>query len=189
MEKNKEVVEETTDKPIEKVEEIKAEKQPRDKKGRFKSADDDNVIKVNLDKPISEEKEEITKVSIPKEPEAKSVEEEPKQEEVVETELVIEEVTEANQVKEEAVKAIEQAEVTGKPLPENIQKLVDFMDETGGDINDYVKLNRDVKEMDDADVLDEYYKSTKSHLSPEERAFLLEDSYGIDEDVDDEKTN
>ena len=187
MEKNKEVVEETTDKPIEKVEEIKAEKQPRDKKGRFKSADDDNVIKVNLDKPISEEKEEITKVTIPKEPEAKSVEEQPKQEEVVETELVIEEVTEADQVKEEAIKAIEQAEVTGQPLPENIQKLVDFMDETGGDINDYVKLNRDVKEMDDADVLDEYYKSTKSHLSPEERAFLLEDSYGIDEDVDDEK--
>jgi len=62
------------------------------------------------------------------------------------------------------------------------------MDETGGDLNDYVKLNRDTSNMDNDDVLNEYYKTTKSHLSPEERAFLLEDTFGYDEEVDDEKT-
>jgi hypothetical protein len=62
------------------------------------------------------------------------------------------------------------------------------MEETGGDLNDYVSLNRDVEKMDDSDVLDEYYKTTKSHLSSEERGFLLEDTFGIDEEVDDEKT-
>ena len=62
------------------------------------------------------------------------------------------------------------------------------MDETGGDLNDYVNLNRDTSKMDDSDVLDEYYRATKSHLTAEERAFLLEDSFGIDEDVDDERS-
>ena len=55
------------------------------------------------------------------------------------------------------------------------------MEETGGDINDYVNLNRDVSKMDDSDVLDEYYRTTKSHLTAEERSFLLEESFGYDE--------
>ena len=42
--------------------------------------------------------------------------------------------------------------------------------------------------MDDAEILDEYYKETKSHLTPEERSYLLEDSFGIDEELDDEKS-
>ena len=62
------------------------------------------------------------------------------------------------------------------------------MDETGGDLNDYVNLNRDVSKMDDTDVLDEYYRMTKSHLNSEERNFLLEDTFGVDEEIDDDKT-
>ena len=103
----------------------------------------------------------------------------------------MEEVTEEEKVEEvaEAVEeAVEEAVATGKPLPENIQKLVDFMDETGGDINDYVQLNRDVSKMDDSDVLDEYYRSTKPHLTAEERNFLMEDTFSYDEEIDDEKT-
>jgi hypothetical protein len=61
------------------------------------------------------------------------------------------------------------------------------MNETGGDLSDYVNLNRDVSKLDDSEVLDEYYRTTKSHLSPEERNFLLEDSFGYDEDEDDSK--
>ena len=103
---------------------------------------------------------------------------------------VMEEVTEEEKV-EEVAEAVEEADeeavTTGKPLPENIQKLVDFMDETGGDIQDYVNLNRDVSSMDDSDILDEYYRSKKSHLTAEERNFLLEEKFGIDEEIDDEK--
>ena len=188
MEENKEAVEETVEQPIEQVEEIKQE-QPRDKKGRFKSANDDSVIKVDLSKPptvneVVEEKQDVVK-----EPEAK--------EEVV-TELettkvveqpTIEEVTEevVEKVEEIVENSVKETTATGKPLPENIEKLIDFIDETGGDISDYVKLNRDTSKMDDSDILDEYYKSTKSHLSPEERSFLLEETYGINEDIDDEK--
>jgi len=199
MEENKEAVEETVDKPIEKVEETKTEEQPRDDKGRFKSkfesADDDTVIKVDLSKPppppkSEEKKEEVVKENVVEEPKIEETKVEEPVENTTEETPVMEEITEetAEQVQETVEEAIVEAEETGKPLPENIQKLVDFMDETGGDINDYVKLNRDIKEMDDSDVLDEYYKSTKSHLNPEERSFLLEDTFGIDETVDDEKT-
>ena len=179
-ENNKDVVEETTEKVVEKKE------QPRDEKGKFtskKKIKDDGVVKVDLSKPppIKEEVVEDKKENVVKEPEAV--------EEVIE-QPVIEEITQeekVEEIKQVAEEAIENMEATGKELPENIQKLMKFMDETGGDLNDYVQLNRDISKMDDSDVLDEYYKQTKSHLSAEERSFLLEDSYGIDEELDDEK--
>jgi len=180
---NEEVVEQTTEEQNE---------QPLDEaieeaidETKFDSADDPSVIKVDLSKPPPEKKEVV-------EEQKENVEE--KQEETVEevTETpVMEEVTEEEKIEEvaEAVEeAVEEAVATGKPLPENIQKLVDFIDETGGDIQDYVNLNRDVSKLDDSDVLDEYYKTTKSHLTAEERNFLLEDTFGVDEEIDDEKT-
>jgi hypothetical protein len=75
----------------------------------------------------------------------------------------------------------------GTPLPENVQKLVDFMEDTGGDLNDYVKLNKDYTELDNQDLLHEYYTQTKPHLNAEEISFLMEDQFSYDEDVDDDK--
>ena len=83
--------------------------------------------------------------------------------------------------------AIDKAEATGQALPENIQKLVDFVNDTGGSVEDYVKLNRDYKEMDNQTALQEYYERTKPHLTREEVNFLMEDSFSYDEEVDDEK--
>ena len=100
---------------------------------------------------------------------------------------VIEEVTEATQVADVASDAIKESMETGDPLPENIQKLVDFMGETGGDINDYVKLNKDYSKLDNQDLLHEYYTQTKPHLNAEEINFLMEDQFSYDEDADDER--
>ena len=185
-ENNKEVVEETTEKVVEKKE------QPRDEKGKFtskKKIKNDGIIKVDLSKPPPV-KEEVVEVKENVIEQPKAVEEVAKENIEVPEQPVIEEITQeekVEEIKEVAEKAIENMEATGKPLPENIEKLIKFMDETGGDLNDYVQLNRDISKMDDSDVLDEYYKQTKSHLTSEERSFLLEDTYGIDEDLDDEK--
>ena len=187
-----------------KVEETKVEKTEVKKATKLKNKTKDNVTKVKIEKP----KETITKVNIDKPPvkdekvEEKPVEEkevvvvnpEPKVEEKVTEETqqetpTIQEVTneEVAKVEQEVEQAVVESQQTGKPLPEKIEKLVNFMEETGGDLNDYVNLNRDISKMDDSDVLDEYYRTTKSHLSPEERNFLLQDSYGYDEDEDDAK--
>ena len=185
-EENKEVVEETTDQPVEQVTEEKVENKIDESK--FESAGDDSVVKVDLSKPPEIKSEDVKEK--PAEEEVVVVNEESKPEEVVEDNTpVLQEITEEeiSEVEEEVEEAVAEAEATGQPLPENIQKLVDFMDETGGDIQDYVNLNRDISSMDDSEVLDEYYRTTKSHLSPEERNFLLEDTFGIDEEVDDEK--
>ena len=88
---------------------------------------------------------------------------------------------------EEANQAIEVAEQTGQALPENIQKLVDFVNDTGGSVEDYVKLNRDYNEMDNQTALNEYYKITKPHLNDEERSFLMEDTFSFDEEIDEER--
>ena len=86
-----------------------------------------------------------------------------------------------------ANEALDKVEQTGQALPENIQKLVDFVNDTGGSVEDYVKLNRDYKEMDNQTALQEYYERTKPHLSREEVNFLMEDNFSYDEEVDDEK--
>ena len=69
-------------------------------------------------------------------------------------------------------------------LPENIEDLVNFMQETGGTIEDYVALNTDFSNVDDNTLMVEYYKKTKPHLSYDEIAFLMEDKFSIDEELD-----
>jgi len=194
--KKKESVEEVTDKATEQVVEEKVEEQIDESK--FESAGDDSVIKVDLSKPPTQESEEVEQqptdkeevVVVNEEPEAAKEEQEVVEEETpVLEEVTDEEITEENveEVEEKIEEAVAEAEATGKPLPENIQKLVDFMEETGGDLQDYVNLNKDVSKMDDSDILDEYYRATKSHLTAEERAFLLEETFGYDEEIEDEK--
>ena len=183
MEKeNEKVVEEITQETTEQVDESK-----------FESAGDDSVLKVDLSKPPEPKQDEVKESDADDGgvvASAENADAPQKQEEVhAETETqetpVLEEITEEEVV--EVEEAIAEAEATGKPLPENIQKLMDFMEDTGGDINDYVKLNQDYSEMDNQDLLREYYKDTKPHLDAEEISFLMEDTFSFDEDVDDDR--
>jgi hypothetical protein len=185
-EKLEEVVEETTQETTEQVDESK-----------FESAGDDSVMKVDLSKPPTPKEDEVKKDNADDSgvvAESENAEPTQEQEEVQpETETqetpVLEEITEeeVEEVEEQVEEAIAEAEATGKPLPENIQKLMDFMEETGGDLNDYVKLNQDYSKLDDKSLLHEYYKQTKPHLDNEEINFLMEDTFSYDEDVDDDR--
>tara|TARA_R110000765_G_scaffold20125_1_gene52451 strand:- start:21 stop:1316 length:1296 start_codon:yes stop_codon:yes gene_type:complete len=75
-------------------------------------------------------------------------------------------------------------EVETQKLPENIDKLIKFMEETGGDITDYTRLNADYSNVDSKTLLHEYYKTAKPHLNAEERGFIIEDSFSFDEELD-----
>ena len=110
------------------------------------------------------------------------------EEEVVLEEITDEEVEEkVEELQEEVEEAIEEAQSNAQPLPENIQKVVDFMNETGGSLEDYVRLNADYSNVDDNTLLTEYYKQTKPHLSYDEIQFLMEDEFSFDEEVDEPK--
>jgi len=159
---------------------------------------EETVTKIDLDKPVEPEQNEVKENNTNDSgvvTELKNADTSQEQKEIQsETETqktpTIEEVTGETEVEEVAViaeKAIKQSMETGKPLPENIEKLVNFMEETGGDLNDYVKLNQDYSELDNQDLLLEYYKQTKPHLNNEEINFLMEDTFSYDEDIDDEK--
>jgi hypothetical protein len=93
--------------------------------------------------------------------------------------------TEVNEPVEVSKKPTQQAEPT-KQLPENIEKLVSFMEETGGTVADYVRLNADYTSVDNAILVREYYKQTRPHLDHEDVSLLLED-FSYDEELDDEK--
>jgi uncharacterized protein (DUF2164 family) len=103
-------------------------------------------------------------------------------------EIVEEEIVELGEKIEEKVIAPtpEESREIAK-LPENIEKVVDFMKETGGTLEDYVRLNADYSNVDNDTLLREYYKQAKSHLDSSEINFLIEDNFSYDEEVDEER--
>jgi hypothetical protein len=158
------------------VEKIKIKK-PKTKK--FEGSDD-GITKVNLAKP-SENVEQVTKVDLTKPAETAEV-----IENVVDnTESALEDIT--NEVVDTKEQTINEPITDVAPLREDLQKLVAFMEETGGDMNDYIKLNKDYSNMDNLTLLKEYYKESKPHLTSDEIEFLMEDQFSYEEDVDDEK--
>ena len=189
-EKLEEVVEETTQENITKVDTSQAKEEASD-----------NITKVNLDKPPTpkEEKNETTENSDDQTGVVEDVksedagatqeQEEVQPEEQTQETPVLEEITEeeVQEQTEELAEAIEEAQDAGQAIPENLQKVVDFMEETGGTLEDYVRLNQDYSSYDDMTVLKEYYKQTKSHLTDDEINFLIEDSFSYDEEVDEER--
>ena len=163
---------------------------------------EETITKVDLSKPPKPEKDEVkednpvdegvatepdnaesTEKQEEVQPEKQTQEETPVLEEVTQEE--IQEQTE--ELAEEVNEAINEAQETGKAIPEELQKVIDFMEDTGGSLEDYVNLNQDFSSYDDMTVLREYYKKTKSHLTPEEVEFLIEDRFSFDEEVDEER--
>jgi len=193
----------TTEKPTE--EKVKVKRRPSMKKKVI-----DDIIKVDLSKPkeediVEEEQQEpvaeesttdeaVGEQNPESEPEQKSEEQVSENEqdsvlsEITEEEgeekkqEVVEEKTE--ELAEEVKEAVQEQKETGVELPENIQKVVDFMNETGGSLEDYVKINQDYSKLDDNFLLNEYYRQTKPHLTGDEINFLMEDSFSFDEEVD-----
>ena len=93
----------------------------------------------------------------------------------------------AEDLQEDIVDAIEESKESGVDLPENIQKVVDFVNDTGGSLEDYVKLNTDYSSLNENQLLKEYYESTKPHLDRDEIDFLMEDNFSYDEELDEER--
>lgn len=171
------------------------------------TVEDDGTIKLNLDAlqeqstdevPVRDEpavSEEVREQDVEEpvqEPtgEEPAEVEQPVQEEVEQpvlreiTDEEVEEVTE--ELQEEVNEAIAEAAETGVELPENIQKVVDFINETGGSLEDYVRLNTDYASLNEDQLLREFYESKYTSYDREDIDFLMNDKFGYEEDVDDE---
>jgi hypothetical protein len=180
-----EVVEET-------VQETKAVEETPQEDTSYKEVKEDGTIKLDLGK-LKEFQNKNEKTDVKEEVRVQAQEtQEPvteQKEEIVEE--VLQEVTdEPEQPVAEVTQEVTKEEITPQPevkLPENIESLVKFMEETGGTIEEYVRLNADYSNVDNNTLLKEYYKSTKSHLDNSEIDFLIEDSFSFDEDLDEQR--
>ena len=186
----------------------------KSKKPKQLSKQNNEITKVSLKEPLVNLEPDITKIVIPKEetkeendaiqeqstesgvllaeqPEVGLQEVGQEDEQSIEddkTQLPIQEVT--NEEKQEISKVVKEAvrdeKILGKPLPENIEKLVSFMEETGGTIDDYVRLNTDYSSVNEDALIKEYYKKTKPYLESEDIDLMLED-YTYDEELDEDR--
>ena len=187
----------------------------KSKKPKQLSNDAPAITKVTIKEPELEAKEDITKVVIPSEelkPKEDAVQEQETESAVLLTEqpevglqemgqgdeissgdvvtefTPLQEVTEdeVQQVTKQAQEAVRDEKVLGRKLPENVEKLVTFMEETGGNVEDYVRLNADYSNIDETQLIKEYYKKTKPYLDNQDVDILLED-YEYDEDIDEDR--
>ena len=154
---------------------------------------DNEVVKVEMPKVTLEQAEkvapEITKIEIKPEKVDQIEEVVVKQDEptVAEDSVMQEIIDEEVEVAEEQVKeAVQELKTVGKALPENVEKLVSFMEETGGTVEDYVRLNADYSTINEDTLLKEYYKKTKPYLEGEDINLILED-FSYDEELDEER--
>jgi len=180
MEENKEVTEEVTQETVEQTTEPQVEEKQEESPVSY---NEDGDIKLDLTK--------IPVETIPEENETTETTEVAEDNTVNEGVVGVNEDANAPEEQEEIQPEVQAQEETTieevVDLPENLQKLMEFMEETGGDLQDYVKLNTDVQDMDDSEILADFYKETKPHLNAEEINFLLEDRFSYDEDTDDER--
>lgn len=169
------------------------EEQTKDKTDAVQEQSADEVPVRDESEPSEEVVEEVQNES----------EESSEQKEEEEKEIVLQEITDETDTtdetgmdgSDEATNAApEQEEVLQKEeaqeqvdYPENIMDLVKFMNETGGTLEDYVALNKDYEKFENMDLLHEYYTQAKPHLSVDEIAFLIDDKFSFDEEVDDPK--
>ena len=192
-----------TSEPVKQEGEFKAKKKTPKK---LTTSSSEPVV-VNIKEPLVEIPPSITKVVVPAEEpktkedaiqigETKEVPvEEPSGDSAAVGEQVqkpIEDVKEFTPIKEvaaqavvEVEKAIQDKRILGKELPENIEKLVTFMEDTGGTIEDYTRLNADYSSIDETTLLKEYYKKNKPYLDDSDVELLLED-FSYDEDIDED---
>jgi hypothetical protein len=162
---------------------------------------DDGVIKVDLgllnkseENAIPEQETNAVDVDQPTSTSEEVVEEIPQQQESVQAEeSFLEEITEeevaviTEDLQEDIQEAIIEQQESGIALPDNIQKVVEFMNETGGSLEDYVKLNTDYSALDETQLLREFYENTKPHLDREEIDFIMEDNFSYDEELDEDR--
>ena len=148
-----------------------------------------NASDVAVEQPTNEVNSEkvVEEVREPSNDEAPVQEQNEKQEEVTSplVEVTDEEIKEP--VKEETVIEEQVQAVPQRELPENVEKLINFMEETGGTVEDYARLNADYSQVDEDVLLREYYKTTKPHLNSEEINFMLEDNFSWDEEEEEER--
>ena len=163
-------------------------------------------VKMEIKKPV-EEKVETPKIDLTKK-EDNAVQERKTEEIPVgdkpETSREVDKevrVSDTNDKEESPIEVIEEVAEEVKPLqenkqdtpiikmpelPENVEKLVSFMNETGGTVEDYVELNKDYSKFDDDQLLKEYLRKTKPHLDSEDINLIMED-YEYDEEMDEKK--
>ena len=213
VEKAKATVETSGDEPTKEEGSFKIKKVTKPKQlGDEKLVPD--LVKIDLSKPKKEEKDAIqvgktkevavgeqtgdsTKVD---EPISKPSEVSETQEEKIESDSPLQEITdEEDNSNETGVDASSETTTTSskqeeilqetetQKLPENIEKLVKFMEETGGTVEDYARLNADYSNINEELLLHEYYKKAKPHLNAEEVNFIIEDTFKYDEEVDEER--
>jgi len=182
---------------------LKGKTKPR-RKAKDLGKTDNTPVKMEIKKPI-QEKVETPKIDLTKKPEENAVQErkteeismgdKPEASREMDKEV---RVSDTNDKEDSPIQVIE--EITGevkqqkeKPqliktpeLPENVEKLVTFMKETGGTVEDYVELNRDYSKFDNNQILHEYLRKNKPHLDSEDISLIMED-YEFDEELDEKK--
>jgi hypothetical protein len=136
-------------------------------------------VKITSETPQKEE----TQVEEKKEETVEGTQQEPQEEQAEEAKAEAPAVEE--EVQHEPEEVLSNTEEKNIELPEDVKAFMKFNEETGRGMDDYVRLNVNYDEMDQADLLRQYVKQEKPHFDDDDVSYYIESNYVASEDDDD----
>ncbi len=71
-------------------------------------------------------------------------------------------------------------------LPEDVSSFLKFKQDTGRGLEDFIKLNKNLDDVNPDQLLADYWSESKPHLDADDVAFELDNRFGYDEEMDEE---
>lgn len=132
-----------------------------------------------------EQKEEV----VVEEQQPESTETEPKEEkpqELTKEDIINDYLTDRYQINAKELEDVLSNNEEVLDLPEEVEKYLQYKEQTNRGLRDFVKANEDVSEYEDQALLREYYMQTNPELDDNDISYLINEKYEVDENVDTE---
>ena len=142
---------------------------------------------------VAEVKEENTvdqnEEAVVEEQQPESTETEPKEEkpqELTKEDIINDYLTDRYQINAKELEDVLSNNEEVLDLPEEVEKYLQYKEQTNRGLRDFVKANEDVSEYEDQSLLREYYMQTNPELDDNDISYLINEKYEVDENVDTE---
>lgn len=144
----------------------------------------EEVAEVKEDNTVEQKEEVVVEEQQPESTETEPKEEKPQ--ELTKEDIINDYLTDRYQINAKELEDVLSSSEEVLDLPEEVEKYLQYKEQTNRGLRDFVKANEDVSEYEDQALLREYYMQTNPELDDNDISYLINEKYEVDENVDTE---
>jgi hypothetical protein len=144
----------------------------------------EEVAEVKEDNTVEQKEEVVVEEQQPKSTETEQKEKKPQ--ELTKEDIINDYLTDRYQINAKELEDVLSNNEEVLDLPEEVEKYLQYKEQTNRGLKDFVKANEDVSEYEDQALLREYYMQTNPELDDNDISYLINEKYKVDENVDTE---